>query len=221
VTHHEKAFSEGVGVTAHLSAQFQVATNLRILDALVDVLTDGERADIRNRFAVAILLTAVFIESTASFLLEQLRPGQDVEEVEKTLGISWQDYPPEPLRKLLASYSVACRTACPHPMAGLRDIFRVRNRIVAHPVGTAKEDLTLRDDGSWNHKRADLTLTYDKFTEWPTTLSQFKREHAHEALAETKDVLKAVRDDLERAGVADAIFKRMFPPSLENWMGPE
>ena len=221
MTHDEKSFSEGVGVTAHLSAHFQEATNLRILDALVDVLTDGERADIRTRFAVAILLTAVFIESTASFLLEQLRPGQDIEEVEKSLGISWQDYPPEPLRKLLASYSVACRTACPHSMDGLHDIFRVRNKIVAHPAGTAKENLDLRDDGSWDRKRADRALTYTKFTEWLATLSQFKREHAHEAIAETKAVLRTLRGDLERAGVDDSILKRMYPPSLDNWMVPE
>lgn len=221
MTHHEKAFSEGVGVTAHLSAQFQEATNLRILDSLTDVLTDGERTDIQNRFGIAIFLTAAFIESTANFLLEQLSPGQDLEDAEESLEISWKGYPPEPLRRLYAAYRVACRTACPHSMDGLHDIFRVRNRIVAHPAGTAKEDLDLRDDGSWDRKRADRTLTYDKFTEWPTTLSQFKREHAHEALAETKAVLRALRGDLERAGVDDAVLKRMYPPSLANWMVPE
>ncbi|MDD5219941.1 MAG: hypothetical protein PHV11_05215 [Candidatus Bipolaricaulis sp.] len=225
MTRHEKAFSEGVGVTAHLSAQFQEATNLCILDSVMDLLTDGERAGIQNRFGIAIFLTAALIESTASFLLEQLKPGEDLEHIEQSLGLTGRDMDgnhfPKPIRSLIASYYAACGSPCPHQLSGLLDIFQVRNRIVGHPAGTAKEDLDLRDDGSWDRKRADRTLTYDKFRAWPTTLSQFKREHAHEALAETRDVLKAVRDDLERAGVDDRILKRAHPPSLENWMGPE
>jgi len=224
MTHHDKAFSANVRVTADLGAQFQEATNLRVLDALIDVLSDGERADIRNRFGIAIFLMAAFIESTASFLLEEVRPGEGLDEIERSLGLTGRDLAgnrlPKPIRKLLATYRSACGCSCPHPMTGLRDIFHVRNRIVAHPAGTAKEDLDLWQDGSWDRKRADLTLEYERFTEWPTTLSQFTRDHAHEALAETKRVLKAIHDDLAKAGVDPKILSRAFPSTLENWREP-
>jgi hypothetical protein len=187
----------------------------------MDVLTDGERADIQNRFGIAIFLAAAFIESTANFLLEQLKPGEDLEHIEKSFGLTGRDPQgnrlPKPIRSLIASHYLACGSSCSHQLSGLLDIFQVRNRIVGHPAGTAKEDLDLRDDGSWDRKRADRTLSYERFANWPTTLSQFTRDHAHEAVAETKRSLRSIRDDLAKEGVDSRILDRAFPSALADW----
>jgi len=221
MTHHERSFDENIGMSDHVSAEYTEPTNLRVLEALIGVLTNGSTQDIPNRYGTAVFLTAAFIESTANLLWDAVMDGQDLIAAERQLGLSGQDtngdYLSKPIRKLLCLYEKACGQACPHSIDGLQDIFDVRNRIVAHPAGASREALDLRDDGTWDRQRIDRRVEFRKFTDWPTTYSQFLRSHANEAVAEAKRMLELIHDDLAQAGVDSEILKRAFPTALKDW----
>lgn len=161
----------------------------------------------KNRFARAtILLMAFYIESISNLLYDYILCENKLEEIDNRSDL------PAPIRRIRAVYLQLYKKELSIDIKGIRDIFTIRNKIIAHPAGFSEEK-----DSETGWKRMDKTITYEKFENFPCTYSKFTVVHAETVIEEGKNFLISFHELLKDKGSKQKLLDACWPTELIKW----
>ncbi len=158
---------------------------------------------VQGRYArTVILLTAFYLESASKRFAECLQnPDEDWKATDFT---DFNGGVPAPIARFRAVSKHLCNVELSSGLDEVRDIFKIRNKVLAHPEGRSTE--TVSNDGS--RKGA---LTYNSKYEasnFPKNRSQFKPNHAEEILGDAIEFIghfhTLVADEIADELIADS-----------------
>ena len=166
---------------------------------------------------LAILLSALFLESLSNLLFDGVFPGQELnKDVDKRTDL------PDPLRRFRAVYLKVTGEELQLDILGIRDIFTIRNRVIAHPAGESIEHRTQDSSGTWQRTRVvpkhKKKLKYHKLhgANISTTYEHFSPDHAMRVFEETKEFLQQFSSLLRQAN--QQLANACWPEELSNWV---
>jgi len=197
-----------------LEIVIQTKTYLHILRDLLFLLK--RRGEHPSYSRLAILLSALFLESLSNLLFDNVCPEQELKDIDKRTDL------PKPLRRFRAVYLKVTGEELRLDTSGIRDIFTIRNKVIAHPAGESIECRTQDSSGNWqrtrvvpNHKKE---LKYHKLQRAgiSTVYEHFSTDHAVCVFEETKEFLQQFSSLLRQANqnLADACW----PKELSSWI---
>ncbi len=163
--------------------------------------TSEETGDhVQNRYArTVILLTAFYLESASKRFAECLQnPDKDWNETEFT---DLNGGVPKPIARFRAVYKHLCKAELSNGLDEVRDVFKIRNKILAHPKGRSTE--TVSNDGS-REGALKYNLKYEA-ENFPKNGSQFKPNHAVEILTDAIEFIKQFHTAVDGKIAADLI----------------
>ena len=179
---YDEIIEENLGINDSYQNIYSEATYKRILEDALTFLSISQDHKIseteQKRFArISILLMAFYLESLSNLLFDFLIDSP-IEDYDKRNDL------PGPIRKFRAVYSFITQTELELDIEGLRDIFIIRNKIIAHPAGRSEEL-----ESEKNRDRRDRKVTYFKFTNFPFTYAQFSTDNAICAWSDVKEFM--------------------------------
>ncbi len=188
-----------------------VPTYKRIIEDTLFFLDQSRKdntADMeKNRYArITILLLSFYIESMSNALYDDFLGERDFKEVDNRSDL------PVPIRRFRAVYSQLYKKELSIDIKGIRDIFTIRNKIIAHPAGFSKEK-----DSETGWQRVDQNVIYEKFKNFPFTYSKFTVAHAETAIEEVKNFLISYHNLLKGKGLAQKLVDVCWPTELIKW----
>jgi len=159
----------------------------------------------KDRYArVSILLMAFYLESLSNALFKQF----DARSEKKLYGTNFsaRGKLPEPIQNFLAVYRKLCQKDLSLSTDFIDDIFTIRNKILAHPLGFSVIAGTgiPRGQGCYDKK-----IKYKKFTNFPYVYSLFKTSHAETVVNEVRkfmnDYCNLLKNKVPKPKIFDAI----------------
>jgi len=171
----------------------------------------------KNRYArVTTLLMSFYIESISNVLYDDFLGKSDLREVENRDKLSM----PKGSKLRMSRYTKIFRAVyfklykkeLSIDIKGIRDIFAIRNKIIAHPAGFSKEK-----DSETGWKRVDQNVIYEKFKNFPFTYSKFNITHAEAVIEEVKNFLISFHKLLKDKGSKQKLLDACWPTELIKW----
>jgi len=165
----------------------------------------------KNRYArMSILLMAFYLESLSNLLFDALASSFS-DDLDRRTDI------PKPIRRFMAVHYQLYQAELPLSTDGIRDIFTIRNRVIAHPTGFSKERHSEVAPGCWERSRVDKNVSYGKFTNLPFTYSQFTSSHAEKILGEVRGFLTSFHSLLKGKVSEQKVLDACWPTELIEW----
>jgi hypothetical protein len=218
-TYHETGKVE-IYSQVTLDTVYTEATYKRIAEDALYFLDQSKKDNIsgaeQNRYArMTILLMAFYLESLSNFLFDAL-----VGSATQLKDIDHRSDLPTPIRRFRAAYfqlykedlslsidSVDC----------IRDIFTIRNKIIAHPTAFSSERHSEHAPGYWDRSRQDMSISYLKFKDFPFTYTQFTSQHAQVVLKAAGDFLIEFHRLLKGKVSDERLLNACLPLELMEW----
>ncbi len=156
-----------------------------------------EDEPIRKRYArTSIVFTAFLVEAIANLFYEEYgtlgikKTEKELREKYKHRRLSF------PLLKLIEAYYDLCKKELSLDVDGIRDLFKIRNEIIAHPKSRSIVSGTGVKDGiGLTHEHEHIR--YYKFKEFPNIYSEFGIMHAEKLFKETQAFLSQYHELVE------------------------
>lgn len=198
-----------VGISVSCQAAYGEATFKRIVEDAVFFRQQAkgfksDDSDVRRYARIVIILMAFYLESLSNLIFEKLA-NAPLDNLDNRTDL------PEPLRKLRAAHQVCRGGELSLDIGGVRDVFTIRNKIIAHPVGRAQLQVAGAQLGC-----LDRHISYDKFKDFPVVYSGFAVEHADKVLTEVRDFLVGYLG-LLAGKITKEQFKEWWPSELDQW----
>lgn len=225
-----------IGVHVEASAVYTEATFRRIVEDALFFRRAAEHVNSdsdRKRYArTIILLMALYLESLSNRIFlhffdpvtldEKKRPNRCLNNVDGRSDL------PGPIRNFRAAYKECLNRELTLDTNGIRDIFTIRNRIIAHPSGRAQLQ-TDKDRFSpvtisvkWLDNKVSIVEErpgYRKFKHFHSVYSHFTLREADEILEEVKEFLTNFLGSL-KGKVPQEQFDEWWPAELVKWSKP-
>jgi hypothetical protein len=171
-----------VGIKAIGQAVYGEATSKRIGEDIVffhQLAKERNVDDLQSkRYArIVIILIAFYLESVSNLIFDNL-VNVSLDTLDNRTDL------PEPIRRLRAVYKQCSGNEMTLNTDGIRDIFTIRNRIIAHPAGRAQVQIAGDQLG-----RLDKHISFEKFKDFPVVYSRFTTEHADNLVKEVREFL--------------------------------
>ena len=171
--------SSKIEVEVSVNSEYSEATFQRILE---DMLFFGKKSiepgcdEVeKKRYArMAIILSAFYLESLSNNLFDKLA-NQELQ------GIDYRSGLPDALKRFRVIYRQFKKRELDIDINGIRDIFYIRNHIIAHPAGRARLQGT---NSGW--VPVGKSSSYNKFKNFPFAYSHFNSQHAKIVLNEVR-----------------------------------
>lgn len=199
--------SEMVVLKDGFEAMYSEATFKRIAEDAVffrkqaEETNDGEK---KRYSRIIIILMAFYLESVANLLFDEF-VSEDLDLVDERKDL------PKPIRRFRVVYNELANKELTLNTDGIQDIFTIRNKVIAHPAGRAKEQI----DGI-RQSRIDTKISYKKFTRFPHVYSYFTISEADTVLNEVKEFLTSFFKSLKHKLTKEQ-FDEWWPKELTEW----
>ncbi len=206
---YDKHVSTHLIIKPSVRAEYSEATFKRIVEDAIffSRKSMGEECgegDKKRYARMAIILTAFYLESLSHYIFEKM--------VSKPLeAIDHRSDLPEAIRKFRAVHKEYFGKELTIDIDGIRDVFYIRNHIIAHPAGRTRLQAS---DVGWTPK--DKCVSYNKFTSFPFAYSHFTPDHANILLSEARtfvtEFLNLIKDKVDQK-----LLKEWWPEELDKW----
>ncbi|MHB8104200.1 MAG: hypothetical protein ACYDG5_01480 [Dehalococcoidales bacterium] len=151
---------------------------------------------------IAATLIPYYLECLSNYLFSELL-NVELDTIDKPDGL------PIPIRRFRAIYKKCTNNDLKiEEYAGIRDIFTIRNKIMAHPAG--RSELTATDTG-W--ERTDKLFNYNKLRDLPKIYSDFHPKHVYSILTEVHDFLTKYVTSI-KGSLTDTQYNYVWPIDL-------
>lgn len=233
MTEYKRPSQAEIGLTVEASAVYTEATFKRIVEDALFFRRAAEQANTdsdKKRYARAIiLLMALYLESLSNrIFLHFFEPVTNDEEKEPNR--CWDDVDgrsdlPGPVRNFRAAYKKCLNKELALDTNGIKDIFTIRNRIIAHPSGRAQLQAekerwrSLITSVKWRDKEVQILssqLDYAKFKQFPSVYSHFTLRETDRIFKEVKDFLTSLLGSIKKK-VPQKQFDEWWPAELVEW----
>jgi hypothetical protein len=222
-----------IGVCVTAKAVYTEATFKRIIEDALFFRREAGGVDTereRKRHARAIiLLMALYLESLSNrIFLHFFDPAtpNEKKELNRCLdNVDSRSDLPGPVRNFRAVYQKCLNKELTLDINGIKDIFTIRNRIIAHPSGRAQLETEkegwkpLITNVKWRDREVQIIpsqLNYAKFKQFPSVYSHFTLGEADAILTEVKDFLTSFLD-LIKENIPKKQFNEWWPAELVEW----
>lgn len=222
-----------LGLHVEASAVYTEATFKRIVEDALFFRRAAEQVNTepdRKRYARAIiLLMALYLESLSNRIFlhffDPVTPDEKKEPNRCLDNVDGRSDLPGPVRNFRAAYKKCLNKELNLDTNGIKDIFTIRNRIIAHPSGRAQ--LQAKKEGweplitsvKWRDKEVQILpsqLDYAKFKQFPSVYSHFTLREADEILKEVEDFLTSFLG-LIKGKIPQKQFDEWWPAELVEW----
>jgi hypothetical protein len=192
----------GINMTMSSGSEYTFlrANYAEILKDVEYFLSESNKASdliISKRFArVSIVFTAFYVESLSNLVMHKII-AKYVTCSDIYQFVNRKDDWPKPLRILFAAYiklkkgDILANTKKQWPCDTnvIKDLFLIRNQVLAHPPAHSTEAGTGVVSGKGLTQKGKH-IAYKKFKHFPNIYTEFNRTHAKEIYDETKNFLK-------------------------------
>jgi len=200
-----------------LDTVYTEATYRRIVEDALYFLDQSKKDNIsgteQNRYArMTILLTPFYLESLSNLLFDAL-----VSSATKLEDVDHRRDLPKPIRRFSAAYFQLYKEPFSLSIDCVRDIFTIRNKVIAHPTAFSSERHSETAPGYWDRSRQDMSISYLKFKGFPFTYTQFTSQHAQVVLKAAGDFLIEFHRLLKGKLSDERLLNACWPVELIEW----
>ncbi len=165
---------------------------------------------------MAALLVALHIESVGRVLFEMAFADDDnmkqLSEDDALDSVDPRTDLPRPLRRVRVAYRKLAGVELAAPFEGVQDVFLVRNKVLAHPLGVTVQSRTVSDTAGTHWVRSDKDIQYKKLrADFPVSYEQWTRKDSEELSKISAEFLAAVRAELQANGIDETTCTAVWP----------
>jgi hypothetical protein len=124
---------------------------------------------------------------------------------------------PKAIRNLRAAYFQLYQKDFSLSIDCIRDIFTIRNKVIAHTTAFSSEKHSETTPGHWDRSRQDMSINYLTFNGFPFTYTQFTSLHAQVVLKAAGDFLIEFHRLLKGKVSDERLLNACWPLELMEW----